>query len=48
MERSITPRKPTSPQEAPPHVSKDLSKDFKAFCLTYCSSHFLDSFSPLI
>lgn len=50
MERSTTLRKPTSSQEAPPHVSKDLSMDFKALSLTptYCSSHFLDSFSPLM
>lgn len=50
MERSTTPRKPASPQKAPPHVSKDLSMDFKALSLTptYCSSHFLDSFSPLV
>lgn len=50
MERSTTLRKPTSSQEALPHVSKDLSMDFKALSLTptYCSSHFLDSFSPLM
>lgn len=37
-------------REAPPHVSRDLSMDFKALSLTptYCYSHFLDSFSPLM